>query len=166
MNFSRRSHCYLLSHCQFEHPVYLGTPSAAKRCLHSYQHLHCDYSATVVTLCVLELVQLADMFRFIVKAILGQPLRFPGGWGSEISRQSAHEVGKVVSPTHCPLPTKKVSLVHISVRDWVDPRVILRPEGCQWKIPTPTGIEPATFRLVMQCLNLPRHCVPQIYCSV
>ena len=58
--------CYLLSHCQFEHSVYLGTPSVAKRCLHSYQHLHCDYSATVITLSVLELVQLADVFRFIV----------------------------------------------------------------------------------------------------
>ena len=28
--------------------------------------MHCDYSATVVTLCVLELAQLADMFRLIV----------------------------------------------------------------------------------------------------
>jgi len=66
MNFLRHSHCFLLSHCQFEHPLYLCTPSVAKRCLHSYQHLHCDYSTTDVTLSVLELVQLAAMFRFIV----------------------------------------------------------------------------------------------------
>jgi hypothetical protein len=69
--------CYFLSHCQFEHPVYLGTPSVAMRCLHSYQHLHCDYSVWVVTLCVLELVQLADKCSFIVMC-LGSNISF--GW--------------------------------------------------------------------------------------
>jgi hypothetical protein len=160
MNSSRHSHCYLLSHCQIEHPVYLGTSSVTKRCLHSYQHLFCDYSAWVVTLSVLELVQLADMFRFVVKAIPGYALRFLG-WGSQISRQSAQGSGKVVSLMH-----QDIFLVPISVEGWVDPMAILRPDGCQWKIPTATGIEPATFRLGTQCLDLLRHCVPQIYCSI
>src|SRR5215510_13741196 len=43
-------------------------------------------------------------------------LRVPAGSGSQISRQSAHEGGKVVSPTHRPpLPAQEIFLVLISV---------------------------------------------------
>jgi hypothetical protein len=82
-----------------------------------------------------------------------------GGWGSQISRQSVNEGGKVFSPTYRPpLPPGTSPSTHF-FRGRVNRRAIVRPEGlCQGKIPmTKSGIEPATFLLVAQCLNQLRH---------
>jgi len=71
----------------------------------------------------------------------GQALRVPGVSGSKISRQSAHEGGKVVSPTHqLLLPLRKYSrysfLLGTAVTQW------LSCCATNWKVggSIPTGI--------------------------
>ena len=88
----------------------------------------------------------------------GQALRVPGVWGSHISRQSAHEDGKVVSSTHRPpLPTQEIFLVLISVRGWRLSWLQGHSAAGRIMSVTTSGIEPATFQLAEQCLNQLRH---------
>jgi hypothetical protein len=83
----------------------------------------------------------------------GQAPRVPGVWGSQISRQLAHEGDKVVSPMHwLPLFPGNISGPHFFYR-------LSQPQGLWWpgviqrKIPiTQFGIKPATFQLVVQSL--------------
>ena len=92
----------------------------------------------------------------------GQALSVPGVWGPQISRKSAHEGVKVVSPTWQPSLPLEIFLVRMSVRGCVDSREIARPECLRrWKTLTQSGIERANFRLVAQCLNQLRHSAPQ-----
>jgi hypothetical protein len=63
---------------------------------------------------------------------------------------------------------QEIHLVLISVRDWVDPRAVVRSEGlCQRKNPmTPSRIEPASFRFVAQSLNHCATAVPPLWVRV
>jgi len=58
----------------------------------------------------------------------GQTLMVPGGWDSQISKQSTYEDGKDVSPTHRPPLISKTFLLLISVGTWVNPRALGRSE--------------------------------------
>ena len=91
---------------------------------------------------------------------LGEARRVPGGWGSKISRESAHEGGNVSLTHRPPLLPRRYPCYSFLLEAESTPA---RPKGlCQWKFPmTPSGIEPATFRLVAQCLNQLRHLVSQ-----
>ena len=86
----------------------------------------------------------------------GHALRVPECWGSQIWRQSAHVGGKVGSPTHWPpLPPRKYFWYSFLLEAVWTPGLHCGREGlCQWKISMTTSeIEPATFRIVAQCLN-------------
>ena len=80
---------------------------------------------------------------------------------SRISRQSAHEGGKVVSHMHRPL-------VITAVGGWVNPRghsVTGRIKSMKNPM-APSGIKPVTFCLVAQYLNQFHHHVPHTLTSI
>jgi hypothetical protein len=92
-----------------------------------------------------------------------QAHRVPGGWGSKISRQSAHEDSKFISLTHRPpLPPRNYSWCSFLLEAESTPGHSAVGRIMSIKFPvTPSGIELATFRLVAQCLNQLRNRLPQ-----
>jgi hypothetical protein len=98
-----------------------------------------------------------------IKLFCNRPPRPIGMWDVEaptFSRQSTHRWRWGCQP-YAPaalLPPGRF-LLHISVRDWVEPWTIVRLEGLgQLKPPmTSSGIESATLWLVTQCLNQLRY---------
>ena len=76
----------------------------------------------------------------------GQALGVPGGSGSRISRQSAHEGGTAVSPTHRPsLPPRNDSWYSFLLKAESTPRPQRGQKNCHRKIHDPIGSRTRDF---------------------
>ena len=85
----------------------LAIPTEVASSVKLYFHRHVDYDYIKVKVKVNQSLYRPE-----------QALRVPGGRGSQISRQLAHEGGKVVSPTPAdftPSPPQEIFLVLMSV---------------------------------------------------
>jgi len=69
----------------------------ANKCTKNSSDSTCTSSLNFQYFCYQQILQNVKQYQ------TGQALRVPGVWGSQISRQSAHEGGKDVSPTHRPV---------------------------------------------------------------
>jgi hypothetical protein len=118
---------------------------------------NCSYCHHCLTLEVLRYN--TNLHYTLVSYLCNRPWSPTELWDVEAptcSRQSVHRWWWGCQP-YAPATLYRTGrfLVLICVRDWVDPRAIVRPQGLgQFKDPRSSyGFDSATFRLVAQCPN-------------
>ena len=103
---------------------------------------------------------LNNSYKIYPVTSLGMRLGLQKVEAPRFSRQSKHECTKFISPTRRPpLPSSRYPLYSCLLEAESTPGLKVLPAGLgQWQNPmTPSGIEPATLRLVSKFLNQLRH---------